>query len=484
MNDGRRIISNFTALFAAQAVSAAAGLISTAYLARTLGAEAYGILGFGTAVMSYFGLLVVLGTDTFGMREIARKKESIGDLVRSILGLRAALSVVIFALYLLVVSTIDEPERVKTVMMIQGLGLFTTALGLDFVYQGLQRMGIIAVRQAAAAILVLIAVVLLVHAQEHILIAAAVPASAIIATNLWLAWRMNRDVTRFGVIVDAPAWAQLIKGSWPIALAAFMTAIYFNMDIVMLGFLTEKTEVGHYVGASRIYTMSLVLGGLVASTYTPVLARAWGDGAQMRKSYRDCLAAVMFFGAPLAALGVAFPSEILGIVFGAPFLAGRSALVLLMINVAVTHWCLAATMTLIAWNEQMAQMVAHAAGGVVNILLNLVLIPRYGIEGAALATLISQSLVLAGIVVRLYLRYRLFELRLVAVLIVSAAFAFAAAKALAILGGAYFPGPAIVVFAVSAVLGGVLFIGLAVMFKAIDPSRLKSALSRRGRPAG
>ena len=99
-----RILDNFLALFAAQSVAVMAGLVSTAFLARTLEPAAYGILGFGTAVISYFGLLTVLGTDFYAMREIARDPDRARPLVAQILGLRLVLVALASILFLLVLS--------------------------------------------------------------------------------------------------------------------------------------------------------------------------------------------------------------------------------------------------------------------------------------------------------------------------------------------------------------------------------------------
>ena len=73
---GGTVARNFAYLLAAQLVAGLAGLASMAYLARTLGPETFGTLGFGIAVVAYFGYLAVLGSDAHGAREIARHPES------------------------------------------------------------------------------------------------------------------------------------------------------------------------------------------------------------------------------------------------------------------------------------------------------------------------------------------------------------------------------------------------------------------------
>ena len=106
----------------------ATGFVSTAWLARMLGPEAYGILGFGTAFVSYFALAVVFGTDLYGTREIASSPEKMPALLSRILGARLILLLLVGVIYIGVISGIDRPRDVIIVMFIQILGLLSAAM--------------------------------------------------------------------------------------------------------------------------------------------------------------------------------------------------------------------------------------------------------------------------------------------------------------------------------------------------------------------
>ena len=479
-----RILDNFLALFAAQSVAVMAGLVSTAFLARTLEPAAYGILGFGTAVISYFGLLTVLGTDFYAMREIARDPDRARPLVAQILGLRLVLVALASILFLLVLSRIDQPELVKTVMVVQGAGLFVTALTLDFIFQGLQRMRVIAFRQAGAAVLVLIAVVVLVRSPDDIVLAAGIPVAMIAVTVIWLAILTHRRIVPLGIDFDPAAWRPILRASLPIVIAGVMGTIFLNIDIVMLGFLADPHDVGLYVGVSRIFVIALMMGGLIGSAFSPALAAAWPKRDEMRTRYRNFMAAVMFVGAPVAALGIAFPGDIIAIVFGSKFVAAQGALIVLMIAVIFGHGCIASASALINWNDQTAQMIVYMAGAALNVVLNLVLIPRYGIDGAAMATLAAQLLILAGLMGRVWFKFHQIAISAGLSLAVVAAVAIAVVKGISMAaGGALLPGPVAFDFAVKAVAFGALYLGLATAFKIIAPRRVIAAMAesyRRG----
>jgi len=468
---GRRVFANFSFLLLAQAVAALAGLVSTAWLARALGAEAYGILGFGTAILGYFGLIVVAGTDVYCMREIAQKPADRTAVLHRVLGLRTTLLLAALLLFLFSVRAMGFDDRTRFVLWIQGFGLIATAFTLDFVFQGVQRMGPVAVRQAMASLLVLAGVVLLVRNAGDLYVAAGIPVAALTLAALWLALRAHRHVAPIALTFDAAQWRPIVVAALPILIAQGVNAIYTQMDIVMLGLMTGPKETGVYVGMSRLYQMAVLVGGLLGTVFSPVLAAAWNDPAAMRARYRDFLAVCIFAGAPVAAVGMVWPGDIIAIVFGAEFLPGREALVLLMATALLTYATFPVAAALVAWHDQMAQMLVMATGGAVNIGLNLLLIPRYGIEGAAAATLASQAFLLVALCARLRRRFGLWEFGPAAGLAIVAVGIFAAVAAL-IAAGISVPGPSWLAFLVLAAAGTALYVAVAASLGLVKPGRV------------
>jgi O-antigen/teichoic acid export membrane protein len=419
------------------------------------------------------------------MREIARDPDRARPLVAQILGLRLVLVAIASILFLLVLRQIDQPELVKTVMVVQGAGLFVTVLTLDFVFQGLQRMRVIAFRQAAAAVLVLIAVLLLIRSPDDILFAAGIPVAMIAVSVAWLAILTHRRIIPLGIDFNPAAWRPILRASLPIVIAGIMGTIFLNIDIVMLGFLADQRQVGLYVGVSKIYVIALMVGGLISSAFSPALAAAWPKDEEMRTRYREFMSAVMFVGAPVAALGIAFPGEIITIIFGSEFIGAQAAMIILMIAVLFGHGCIVSDSALITWNDQTAQMVIYMVGAAVNVVLNLILIPRFGIEGAAMATLAAQLLILAGLMGRVWFKFHH------AAILVGVSLAFCAAVAIGVVkgagiaaGGALVPGPMVFDFAVKAAASGILYLGLATALKIIAPRRVIAAVMESYRRRG
>tara|TARA_R110000787_G_scaffold61837_2_gene139893 strand:- start:142 stop:1581 length:1440 start_codon:yes stop_codon:yes gene_type:complete len=393
--NSRRLAGNFLALFGAQVVAQLAGLVTVAWLARALQPEAFGIVGFGAALLSYFGLAVVFGTDRLIMREIARDAAATATLLPRLIGLRIALLVVAAALYLLVIELIDQPGPVKTVMRVQVLGLAAAAISLDFVYQGLQRMSVIGWRQVLSSVLVLGLSVAFVRSADDVVAAAAIPHAALLLTGIWLAWRVQRDTGAVSVSVDLSAWGDLLRRASPMAVTAVMATVYLNIDVVMLGFMDSQTAVGLYAGAGRIYAIAGVIGSLLVATFLPSLAAAFGASDDMRRQYRDFALAMLLLGVPVVAVVGGFAPAVIAVLLGEGFAGASTALVLLMAAAGLNYANQIGGAALISWNREKTLMYSQGSGAVSNVALNLILIPRYGLLGAAAATIASEAIVLA-----------------------------------------------------------------------------------------
>jgi O-antigen/teichoic acid export membrane protein len=370
-------------------------------------------------------------------------------------------------------------------MVIQGIGLIVTLISLDFVFQGLQRMGVIAARQVAASLLVLIAVLVLIEGRDDVYVAAAIPVAATGLTAIWLLFRIRRGVGAIAFRVRFGESKTVLRVILPFAVSGTMSTIFYNTDIVMLGFLADHRAVGLYVGAYRMFVISLIVGSLIGASYGPALAASWRDDALRRSGFQEFIGAMFFVGMPIAAAGIAFPGEVMALVFGVEFEPAQGAFVILMAAVAFTYVAAAGGVSLIAWNDQTAHMVILTLGAVANVVANLALIPPFGIIGAAGATLTCQGIVAIAILVRIHRRHVTVEAARLARPMLCAAAAFAAARVLFEIVVALRPdwsgAPG---FLACAVLGGALYVGLAIVFGAVDLARLRTAILDRAAGGG
>src|SRR5690606_19929830 len=168
------------------------------------------------------------------------------------------------------------PELRRVLAVLGGM-LFAHALSVEWVYQGLERLGLVAVRNVAMAMLHLVAVLLLVHTPGDVVWAAAAATGAMIVLNGWLLATLVRDLGRLRLDVRPAAWRALVPPALPIAASTFMIAVYYNLDQVMLGLLRSEAEVGLYAAGARALTAALMPAMVLIQAFFPTLSGAWGD---------------------------------------------------------------------------------------------------------------------------------------------------------------------------------------------------------------
>ena len=289
---------------------------------------------------------------------------------------------------------LDRTEIEKTVLLVQGCGVFIIALTLDYAFQGLERMGINGLRQITTAYLTLAGVAFLVRGPSDLIAAAGIVfcagAAAVIAVVLFA--RSN-----LGSIPIAPpaVWRRIIAISAPMAVGSVAHTIFSNTDVVMLGMMRTNAEVGLYSASFRIMMVGLVPAGMVLTAFFPSLTASYKNGAQaMGQSFKGFATSVVVVGMPVSAGGALFAEEILAVLYGDQFVSAAPVLMLLMGSVFVWHIRTTFDTSLLAWNAERVQMKINLAAAGANVALNFALIPVFGIIGAASASLVSHVIAL------------------------------------------------------------------------------------------
>ncbi|MBU4174945.1 MAG: flippase [Actinobacteria bacterium] len=190
---------------------------------------------------------------------------------------------------------------------------------------------------------------------------------------------------------------ELISFSLPIMFAVFAGEIMYHTDTVMLGYYESSKQVGIYNGAVPLYLMLAIFLVAVGFMFGPVAARMIGEKKDkaLLDLYKSVTKWSFLFTLPACLLFLLYPTEVLRLFFGERYTAAATALQLLAVG-EVVHTLLGPNdRILVAYGKTRLLLVDIVATAALNVALNMTLIPRWGINGAALATVIS--LVLANI---------------------------------------------------------------------------------------
>lgn len=383
-------------------------------LARLMGAEGFGVYAFAMALVGMLGIPATLGLPTLIVRESAIYwHESQYALLRGLL--RRADQLILATSFLLApalwwLGIYSLGEEGGRVMLLGAALLPLTALiaARGSALRGLNR--IVAsqlpeqILRPGALLLGVTAVFLLageLSPADAMGVQLLVSSLALAVSVIWLRRALPGVVWRAPPVYATGRWA---RSAVPFLFLGGVALINNQLDLIMLGLLRSAEEVGIYracVAAAQLVIFVLQVFNFVIS---PALAQLYrtGDNRRLQSLVTATARAALLGSLPVALVLGVFGGPVLGAVFGAEFSAGAAALAILcvgqLINAAMGPVGNILNMT--GFERHSARAVAIAAA--VNAALNLALVPRWGMEGAAVATAVSMTVwnVLLGIWVK------------------------------------------------------------------------------------
>ncbi len=186
---------------------------------------------------------------------------------------------------------------------------------------------------------------------------------------------------------------EILRYSYPLMLASGIGTIMHWLDITMLGYLTDEATVGLYHPAAR--TAGVVRAALtaIAGIFAPIFAEFFAENKpkEMSNSYKLAVRWIMTVSVPFAVLIAAFPTQIM-LLFGEEYASAATALVVLTCTTLIQSFAGVGTPTLNMMGQSKANLSNYSVAVVLNIILNVVWIPKYGIIGAAYASFFSMML--------------------------------------------------------------------------------------------
>lgn len=393
-----KIASNLFSLTSAEIAKRLLGFFTLVYLGRILDKSGFGIIGFAAAFVSYFILAVNFGFSTYGTMEIAKDQRKISKFVNNIFSIRLLLAIFLSSILILYLLFSEKSIVTKYVILITGLNLFANALALNWVFQAVEKMQYIAIRQILSGLLSLIGVMIFVHSQDDVLIAASILTLSALIGNIWFIPIYQKMFAKIKLEFSFDFWKELFRESFPLAFASIMIGIYYNLDMVMLGYMKPESDVGIYNAAYKIFLLGTVPFQLIFSAYFPLISRVGlKDTEEFKSTMKNYAKFILGSGIVSGVVLLSFSERIILLVFGENYLASAVPLSILAMNVIVISINVFLGNPMMAWGKQKEYAMAITLGAVTNIILNFILIPKYSYIGAAFSTLLSEIAVFIGL---------------------------------------------------------------------------------------
>jgi O-antigen/teichoic acid export membrane protein len=389
----QKVVGNLGWLFADKIIRLGAGLFVGIWMARYLGPGQFGLLNFAIAFTALFSTFATLGLNSIVVRDFVREPAAENELLGTSFLLKLAGGLLTILLAVSVILLIRPGDKTSFALVgITSLGLLFQSLDvIDFWYQSrVESKYAVSAKNAAFLLLTLVKIVLIL--MKAPLVAFAVAGSAEIAVGvagLLFVYRAHGDVRKWRA---SPARAvKLLRDSWPLILAGGMVAIYMKVDQVMLGEMISNEAVGIYSAALRVSEAWYFIPAMIVSSVFPAIVRdkEEDNGLYLKRIlqlYTILIGIALSVAIPMTFLA----NHIIALLFGSKFSGAGAVLAIHIWTAVFIFYGVGKNVFIQCENMQLYSFIVTAVSAAVNVALNFVWISRYGVIGAALATLCAQ----------------------------------------------------------------------------------------------
>ena len=397
---------NFIMNFIMSASSIVFPLITFPYISRVLMATGNGKVATASAVITYFNMFASLGIPTYGIRACAKvrdNKEKLSKTVQELLIINSVTMLLTLLVFIGTLIWVPEFAAEKELYIINGIGMVLNMFAITWLYNALEQYAYITVVNMIVKVVSLVLMFLFVKEPKDYVLYGAVTVFASSASYVFNFVYATKFIT---LKKSGPYDFRVhMKPIFRFFAMSAATSVYTNLDVVMLQFMQGNTEVGYYNAAIKVKT---ILVTLITSLGTVLLPRLsyYVKKEKIHDFYRTISKVVNFVviaGLPVTIYFMLFAGESIQFLAGKGYEGAVAPMVILMPTVLLIGLSnITGIQILTPQNLEQKVLNSILGGAVVDFLLNLLLIPKMASQGAALATMIAEVVVL--IVQCLYLR--------------------------------------------------------------------------------
>ena len=410
------IIHNTGWLLADKALRLGMGLFVGAWVARYLGPSQFGELAYVMAFVAFFQTISLLGLDGIAIRDIAREKNASPAILGTVLWLRLTTG---FICWFAAVAgmAMFRPGDTHTLILtaiISGSLIFQAADTIDLWFQSQTQSKLTVFSKTISYIIASGLKVWLIVVKAPLILFAVVSLAelALSAIALMVAYRQFPAPFRWAWDV---AWAKkLLRESWPYILSSLAIIVYMRIDQIMLREMIGVRELGVFSAALPLSSTWYFIPMMISQSIGPTIARKKiSDPFGYEKSITQLFSLMWWTMLPLT-VGIAlFSQPIVALLYGPDYKASATVLAIhIFANIPVALG-VSQGIWIINQGRNTLSLSKTVIGAISNVLLNLLLIPKYGALGAASATVCSQMI--AAVLSNIFLDPAIFKKQIISI---------------------------------------------------------------------
>lgn len=368
-------------------------LITFPYVCRVIEADGIGQINFFQSIISYISLFTCLGIPMYAIREIARDRSDVVQMNRTameILLLHSMLTLVGYAIVAILCLTVPQIQVNIPLFLILSLTIFFTAIGCEWFYQGIEDFKYITIRGLIIKTVSVVLLFIFVKSKTDLLYYGCYTVFGVLGGNIFNFFRLRKYIHRENIIFSELHIKRHVKPVLKVFSFSVVTSIYLQLNTVLLGFFKNALAVGYFAAATKVMQMLLQMSACLGSVMMPRASHLIAENkesefnALIQKSYDFTLAIALpmtiglIFCAPnliMSLCGVKFENSILPSQIIAP--------IILMVAISNVF----GIQVLFPKGKISIVTLCCGIGAVVDLVLNLCLIPFFSYVGTSIAYL-------------------------------------------------------------------------------------------------
>lgn len=407
MNQIQTIFKNMSWLMISQVIASICGFLWTILIARYLGVNDYGVLGFAISLTGILAITVDLGISTHIVRHIATNYDSAPKYLGNALPLKSIFAIGTFILTLIILILMKSNELTIIVTLLFTIEIIIKSFInlLNGAFQAFEEGKFQGIGNSMLNIILFIFILISIFTDLGIF---GISISYILANAIALIYCyyvLNKHITKPKFEIDKSFCKKITMLSLPFAVTGILYSVYYSIDVVMLTNLVGDYATGIYNATYKLISVLTLFYSVYIAVIFPVMSRFFEDDEKLLViSYEKSIKYLMLVMIPLSVATMFYSLDIIQLIYGHEYDAASSVLSILIWTVGLLFISGAGNTLLNASHKEISVTKIYAIAAVFNIVLNFIMIPYLSYIGAAITTVLSDVLIVA---IQTYVIYKL-----------------------------------------------------------------------------
>lgn len=367
--------------------------ITSIHLSNVLLAEGIGRVGYAQSIASYFLSIASLGMQVYGVKEIAKAKddgEQRSRIFSSLIAINTVSTFVSVVVYYFLIFLSGNIGEDRGLLIICGLGIVFNFINIDWLYQGLEEYGYITLRSLVVKIVMLAVTLLCVRGVEDVYIYALITVFAGGGNYLFNVFQLRKHTRLDFRKIEIK---KHLKPVFFLAICQFLSTLYHKVDITMLGWIIDKKSVAYYTYGHTIINIITSICVAITGVFLPKLSVYYNEDKEKFSALISKGIKVLFFICLPATVGCYLLAEdVILLLYGQEFFLSVECIKLFTPLILLNPLGnLIGYQAIISMGEQEKRVPVFILCSLINIVLNLFLIPRFYQAGATVASVVSEA---------------------------------------------------------------------------------------------